>query len=45
MTAAGQTRRKGQSLQDRLREIKSEEGWIDIDDPDWKQRLLAKDKL
>ena len=45
MTAAGQTRRKGQSLQDRLREIKGEEGWVVVGSPDWKERLLAKDKL
>ena len=42
---AGQRRAPKQTLEDRLREIKGEEGWVDIDDPDWKERLLAKDKL
>ena len=42
---AGQRRAPKQTLGDRLREIKSEEGWVDIDDPDWKERLLAKGKL
>ena len=39
---AGKRRRKGQSLEDRLREVKSEKGWIDTDLPDWKERLSRR---
>ena len=40
---AGNRRRDGQSLADRLREIKGEEGWIDVADL-IRDRLSKRDK-
>jgi len=39
---AGKRKSDNQSLNDRLREIKSEEGWVDTSDPDWKARLSER---
>lgn len=39
---AGNRRRKGQSKEDRLREVKDEKNWIDTSLPDWKERLSSR---
>lgn len=39
---AGKRKEKGQSLEDRLRVIKNEKGWVDTGEPDWKERLSRR---